>query len=284
MTIAKYAVSAILMLGLANCAETNVKNKPDPLAGDIIDEANLTDLLLTAGDPEDAVAYFEAAVEREPNRADFRRGLAKSYANAKRYPESARVYQELVSLGQAEPRDQLDYAYVAIRVDDWATAQSLAAGLPSGMNTPRRHLIDAIIADHNKNWAGADASYARAESLSPNPAEILNNWGVSQMSRGDLPKATETFKRTVSYDSRLFEAKNNLALSRGLQGNYQIPVVPLTDVERVTIYNNLGLIALRRGDQRIARGLFAQAVATHPQYYQSAADSLAALEATVTTQ
>lgn len=275
------AVLAALGLALAGCAETSVSNKEDPLAKDVIDDANLSELLLAAGNPADAVRYFEQALEREPDRAHFRRGLAKSLARVKRYPESARVYEELTALGQDEPEDRLDYGYVAIRLDRWDDAARLAASLPGGMNLPRRHVLDALVADHSSDWATADAAYARAESLSPNPAEVLNNWGVSQMSRGNLTAAERTFDRAVSYDSRLFEAKNNLALSRGLQGNYQMPVVPLTDTERATILNNLGLIALRRNETRIAKGLFAEAVATHPEHYQAAADRLAALEATI---
>lgn len=266
-------------LALAGCAPTTVADKPDPLAGDIIDEANLSQLLLSVGNPKDAVLYFEAALAREPARADFRAALAKSYARAKRLPEAARVYRELIAMDQARPADRLDYAFVAIRLDEWDEAARMAAALPPTLNTPRRHLVDALIADQARDWMAADAAYARAESLSPNPAEILNNWGVSLMSRGDLAAAEATFRRAISFDSRLFKAKNNLALSRGLQGTYRVPVVPLTDTERATILNNLGMIALRRGDDRIARGLFAEAVATHPQYYQAAADRLAALEA-----
>lgn len=273
--------AAIAAAVLAGCAETSVSQKPDPLGNDIIDDANLSELLLAAGNPNDAVLYFERALKRDPNRADFRRGLAKSLARSKRMPESARVYEELIALDQDEPEDRLDYAYVAMKLGRWDEATAMAGSLPGGMNTPRRHVLDALVADHVKDWARADAAYARAESVSSNPSEVLNNWGVSLMSRGDLPAAEKTFERAISYDSRLFESKNNLALSRGLQGNYQMPIVPLTDTERATILNNLGLIALRRDEPRIARGLFAEAVATHPQHYQAAADRLAALEATI---
>ena len=276
-----WAVAAALFAGLANCAPTNVENKPDPLGGDIIEEANLADLLLTAGDPEDSILYFENAVERNPESAVARRSLAKAYEKGKRYPEAARVYEELIALGQAEPADRLEYGYLLMRLERWEEAEAAAAALPEAMNTPRRHLLDALLADHRQDWAVADAAYQRAETLSPNPAEVLNNWGVSLMSRGDLEAAEATFERAISYDSRMFEAKNNLALSRGLRGDYQVPVMPLTDVERAQILNNLGVIALRRDDTRIARGLFAEAVATHPQHYQAAADRLAALEATI---
>ena len=276
-----WPVMAALAVGLANCAPTNVENKPDPLGADIIEEANLADLLLAAGSAEDAVLYFEKAVERDPDSAAARRGLAKAYAKAKRYPEAARVYEELIALGQAEPADRLEYAYAAMRLERWEDAEAAAAALPAAMNTPRRHLLEALLADHRQDWAAADAAYQRAETLSPNPAEVLNNWGVSLMSRGDLEAAEATFARAITFDSRMFEAKNNLALSRGLRGNYQVPIMPLTDVERAQILNNLGVIALRRDDGPAARGLFAEAVATHPQHYQAAADRLAALEAKI---
>lgn len=272
-----------LAAGLAACSglPSSVSDKIDPLATNVVDEANLNDLFLTAGDPAAGVNYFESALKKEPDRAEFRRGLAISLARAKRYPESARVYQEMVTLNQAQPVDQLEYAFVALRLEKWDDAAALIRALPGGLNTPRRHLADAMLADHGGDWAAADAAYARAEQLSPNPSEVLNNWGVSQMSRGDLPGAVRTLERATSYDSRLFSAKNNLALARGLQGNYQLPLVPMTDTEKAIILNNLGVIATRRGDIEAAKGLFATAVATHPQHYQAAAEKLAALEAKV---
>lgn len=253
----------------------------DRLKKNVVDEAGLTDLLLTAGDPEEGVAYFQRALEQEPNRADYRRGLAISLTRAKRYPEAARVYQEMISVGQAEPVDRLEYALVAARLEKWTEVKAVVDALPPGMNTGRRHMVEAMLADHNQNWKASDAAYARAETLSTNPANVLNNWGVSLMSRGDLPSAARTFEKALSYNSRLFSAKNNLAISRGLQGNYQLPVVPMTETEKAIILNNLGLIAMRRGDRNIAKGLFAAAVDTHPQHYDAAATRLAALEAVV---
>jgi len=277
-TAAKLALMA-LALGLGACE--SVSQRPDPLANSVIDEANLNDLMLQAGDPNDAVTYFEQSLAREPDRTDFRRGLALSLARAKRYPEAARVFQELITLGQDEPSDRLEYAYVAVRLDRWDDATTLSSTFPEGMQTARRYLLDAMVADHGSDWATADVAYARAEKLSSRPGTILNNWGVSQMARGDLPAAAKTFEQAVSYDSRLFSAKNNLAIVRGLQGEYTLPIVPLTDAEKAVLLNNLGIIAMRQGDEKMAKGLFAAAVEVHPQHYAGAADRLAALEANV---
>lgn len=272
------AITATVM-GLTACER--VKDKEDPLAGSIIDEADLNELMLTVSDPSDAVNYFEQALAREPDRADFRRGLALSLSRAKRYNEAARVFQELITLDQDQPTDRLEYAYVAMRLDRWDDVESLARSFPDGLETPRRYSIDAMVADQNNDWDAADAAYAKAEKLSSKPAAVLNNWGVSQMSRGDLAAAAATFQRAVSFDSSLFSAKNNLAIVRGLQGEYNLPLVPLSDEERAVLLNNLGIIAMRRGDEEIAKGLFAAAVDAHPQHYAGAADKLAALEAVV---
>jgi Flp pilus assembly protein TadD len=258
-----------------------VSEHQDPLASSVIDEANLNDLMLTAGSPETAIDYFEQSLAREPDRADFRRGLAISLTRAQKYNEAARVYQELITLNQAEPIDRLEYAYVAIHLDRWDDVNTLAASFPDSLQTPRRYLIDAMVADQRSDWATADADYARAEKLSARPAQVLNNWGVSQMSRGDLAAATKTFERAVSYDSTLFSAKNNLAIVRGLQGEFTLPLVPLTDEEKAILMNNLGIIAMRKGEERVAKGLFAAAVQAHPRHYDAAADRLAALEASI---
>lgn len=268
-----------LALSLSACE--SVSQKKDPIPKSVIDAANLNDLLLNAGDPDDAVQYYQASLAEEPERADFRRGLAVSLTRAKRYPESARVYQEMVTLDQAEPEDLLSYALVVARLGRWQDVNAVVSDLPQGYTSARRHLVSALLADHNQDWAASDAAYARAEASATNPAGVLNNWGVSKMSRGDLTGAATTFERALSFDSRMFNAKNNLAIARGLQGNFELPIVPMTEKERAIILNNLGLIALRKGEKKIARGLFAAAVDAHPQHYASAADRLSALESSV---
>lgn len=276
-----YRCLLAVLLGSALAACESVSQKKDPIPGSVIDAADLNDLLLAAGDPNESIAYFEKSLAAEPNRADFRRGLAISYSRAKRYPESARVYQEMTALGQDEPADRIEYAFVAARLERWEDVRAVLNNLPSGIETSRRYMAVAMLADHEQRWIEADQAYTRAETLSANPAKVINNWGVSMLSRNDLPKASATFERALSFDSRLFSAKNNLAISRGLQGNFELPIVPMTEKERAIILNNLGIIAVRKGDLDIAKGLFAAAVAAHPQHYTAASDRLAALEGTV---
>lgn len=78
--------------------------------------------------------------------------------------------------------------------------------------------------------------------------------------------------------NKRFVIKNNLALARAAQGNYSLPIVPMTQTERAELLHTMGLSAAKRGDIAMAKTLFRDAVSTHPQYFEAANRSLDALE------
>ena len=121
-----------------------------------------------------------------------------------------------------------------------------------------------------------------ASGLTTKPASVLNNWGYSKLSRGDYADAEKLFADAIRQDPKLFTAKNNLVLSRGAQGNYALPVMQMTQVERAELLQTLGLAAVKRGDVEIGKGLLRDALETHPQHFEAAARALDALEGTVT--
>jgi predicted Zn-dependent protease len=63
----------------------------------VIDESNLNDIMLTVGDPNEAVAYFQGALQKDPDRPDLMRGLAKSLVKAGKPTEAALVWQKVVA-------------------------------------------------------------------------------------------------------------------------------------------------------------------------------------------
>ena len=58
----------------------------------VIDESNLNDIMLTVGDPNEAVSYFQRTAAANPDRVDLKRGLAKSLVRAKKPKEAASVW------------------------------------------------------------------------------------------------------------------------------------------------------------------------------------------------
>jgi len=107
---------------------------------------------------------------------------------------------------------------------------------------------------------------------------VLNNWGYSKLTRGDAPAAEKLFIEAITYDPSLFTAKNNLILARSSQRKYDMPVIPMSQTERAELMYTLGLAAIKQGDTQVGKGLLQQAIETHPQYFEAATRSLAALE------
>ncbi|MEP2922187.1 tetratricopeptide repeat protein [Sulfitobacter sp.] len=245
----------------------------------VIDDANLNDVMLTVSDPNEAVSYFQRVVGEQPQNIEFNRGLALSLVRAKRYDEGAVAWQRTTALPDATDADRVEHADALIRAGDWAKAEKTLTAIPPTHETFKRYRLEAIIADSKQQWKKADSFYEIAVGLTTSPAPVLNNWGYSKLTRGDYKDAERLFTSAVSQDSGLFTAKNNLVLARGAQRNYNLPVVPMDQTERAQLLHTMALSAIKQGDVETGKGLLREAIDTHPQHFEAAARSLAALEA-----
>jgi Flp pilus assembly protein TadD len=274
----------VVVLALATAAcdmprSMDVNRADGALTG--IDESNLDSIMLTAAAPEEAVAYFRRGYAENPERIDLRRGLATSLARAGRADEALPHWSAIVESDAALDQDRIDYAGALIRTGAWDAAEAQLALVPPTVETYERYRLEAMIADANQRWDRADSFYETAVGLTTRPANVLNNWGYSRLTRGDFAGAESLFLRSISYDPSLFTAKNNLVLARAAQGNYQLPLVQMTEVERAQLLHTAALAAIRQGETDLGRGLLAEAIETHPQHFEAAVRALNALETEV---
>lgn len=244
----------------------------------VVDEANLTDVMLTVADPNEAVAYFQRSVQEDPERIEFQRGLASSLVRAKRYSEAVPAYAKVNKMRGATNDDQVDYADALLRAGDWARAETVLDTVPPTFESYKRYRLEAMVADSNKEWSKADAFYETAVGLTTRPAGVLNNWGYSKLSRGDHDAAERLFSDAIRNDPTLFTAKNNLVLARGAQRNYTLPVIPMDQSERAQLLHSLALTAIKQGDVTTGKSLLTDAIDTHPQHFEAAVRALRALE------
>ncbi|HEX9858519.1 MAG TPA: tetratricopeptide repeat protein [Paracoccaceae bacterium] len=248
----------------------------------VIDESNLSDIMLTVGDPNEAVAYFSKTLAENPERIDLKRGLAKSLIRANRPTEAVGVWAQIAASPDGTNDDRVAYADALIRTNEWQRAEAELNQIPPTHETFERYRLEAMVADSNKSWKKADSFYEIASGLTTKPAGVLNNWGFSKLTRSDYPGAEKLFVEAITYDPRLFTAKNNLVLARGAQRKYDMPVIQMSQTERAELLYTLALTAIKQGDVVVGKGLLHQAVDTHPQHFEAAARSLAALDANVT--
>lgn len=244
----------------------------------VVDESNLNDIMLTVGDPNEAVVYFQRTLKDNPDRIDVMRGLGQSLVKARRPTEAVTVYSKIVAHPEATADDKVDYADALIRNDEWDRADKVLDSVPPTHETYKRYRLEAMVADSNKEWKKADSFYETAVGLTTKPSGVMNNWGYSKLTRGDFSEAEKLFSQAIQQDPDLFTAKNNLILARGAQRNYSLPVIPMQQTERAQLLYTLGLSAVKQGDVETGKSLLRDAIDTHPQHYEDAVRSLRALE------
>lgn len=266
--------------GLSACEQRIDTDKVDRAFQDVnvVDESNLSDIMLTVADPNEAVSYFARATKEKPERLDLQRGLASSLIRAKRNPEAVTAWETVAKHAESNNDDQVDLADAYIRAGKWSEAEKTLNAVPPTHETFHRYRLEAMIADSNKNWEKADSFYEIAVGMTTRPASVLNNWGYSKLSRGEHREAEQLFGEALQNDDKLFTAKNNIVLARAAQRKYTLPVVEMDQVERAQLLHTMGLSAVKQGDVETGKSLLREAIETHPQHFEAAVRSLRALE------
>ena len=266
-------------IGLSACEQSGDAEVERALADiNVVDESNLNDVMLTVGDPNEAVRYFSNANASDPGRIDLQRGLAKSLIRAKRPTEAIAAWQTVVAHEESTDTDRVDLADAFIRANQWDDAAATLNTIPPTYETFKRYRLEAMVADSRQQWDKADSFYETAVGLTTRPATVYNNWGFSKLSRGDYAGAERMFVDALRFNSNMFTAKNNLVLARGAQRNYTLPVVPMSQIERAQLMHTMALAAIKQNDITIGKSLLNDAINTHPQYFEEAVRALEALD------
>ncbi|KIN63817.1 Lipoprotein [Sulfitobacter noctilucicola] len=265
---------------VAGCAEKDANATVERAFEDVnaLDGNDLSDVMLTVADPNEAVSYFQRVTAEKPDNIDHQRGLAASLVRAKRPTEAVPAWKRVTEMPGTSSNDHVEYADALIRSGDWATAETVLDKVPPTHETFKRYRLEALVADSNKEWKKADSFYQTAVGLTTTPGSVMNNWGYSKLTRGDYPEAERLFSDAIRQDGELFTAKNNLILARAAQRDYTLPVIPMDQTERAQLLHTMALSAIKQGDVQTGKALLREAIDTHPQHFEAAVRSLRALE------
>ena len=269
-----------LLLGLA-CpllAACLVQSEQPDQAVQAIGAANLESIMLTSADPEDAISYFSRQTTENPNDIGARRGLAQSLTRTGRAAEAVVIRRQALAHPEVSEDDRVGFAEALIRAGEWNEARSVLDQVPPTYETYERYRLEAMLADYAQDWGRADAFYKTAAGMTTRPASVLNNWGYSKLTCGDHAEAERLFTEAIAYDPSVFTAKNNLVLARAAQGEFTLPLVNMTQVERAQLLYTMALAAIRQDRIDLGRGLLAEAIDTHPQYFEAAVATQRALD------
>lgn len=201
--------------------------------------------LLGLGQPKQALAEFQAVQSDETYRARAYQGMGLS----------------LMALGDlTTAKDQLDRA-VAADPNLWRSWMALG----------RVH-------DGNKDWAEAQSAYEQALAAQPDSPIVINNMGMSLMLQHRYEEAAQTFQRVLTLDPTMEMTRANLRIAMAWQGKYDEALIGTQAGGRADALNNVGYVAMLRGDQQAAQKYFSQALEISPTYHERAARNLETLK------
>jgi Flp pilus assembly protein TadD len=201
----------------------------------------LAELHLASGDPKRAEPIFEALVEKADVGARALQGLG-------------------IALTLQGKRDR--------GVESLRQAVAQDSGLWRAWNAL------GYYHDSDHDWDAAAASYGKALEGNPDSALIYNNRGFSMLMQKRLEEAVADFNRVLQIDPDFEVARENLRLALAWQGKYVHAMAGAPERDMARILNNIGFIAVMRGDYDNAEAYLLRAMEVDPRYNETAARNL----------
>lgn len=122
------------------------------------------------------------------------------------------------------------------------------------------------IHDFRGQWAKSAAAYERAIEASPGNAIVYNNRGYSRILQKQYAEAADDLHSALRIQPDMKSAQINLQLALALGGQYERALLGIRKEDRGEALNNIGYMALVRGDHETAQSYFVQSLETDASY------------------
>jgi Tfp pilus assembly protein PilF len=223
---------------------------------------------------------FGAVLAHDPNRAAAHLGLGEVHLARGRAQMALQSFGAAASdpLLRSQVQQGRAMALVMMRQDD-AALPLIEEALASKPSLWRAWNARGLIFANRGDFTQAEASYKRALAINPAAATVENNLGFALMLQGRADTALAHFGKALALEPGLKAARNNQRLALAWGGRYTEALAGVDATELPDVLNDVGVIAMRRGDFRGAEAHFARAIETSPSYHAKAAKNLADLRA-----
>jgi Tfp pilus assembly protein PilF len=274
-------VAAFVLLALTACSTTR-----PPVDTAARPAAESQDAILTAAEADIEARRFQLAYQR------LARLNAETAATSR-----ARYAVAEVLLGLDQPKEALT-RFEEVQSDDAFRARAwqgmglalLAMGNTNAAVAQLKSALDTDPSlwrswaalgrayDKEKRWSESAAAYEKCLAVSPQPAVVANNIGMSLLLQKRYAEAAHQFEKAMAQDPALATARSNLRIALAWQGRYDEALAGLEVGGRADALNNVGYVAMLRGDYKEAQQYFSQALESSPTYHNGAAMNLEALK------
>lgn len=197
---------------------------------------------LALGEPRQALSWFDRRLSDDKNDADAIEGRALALIGLGRQEEATKLLRQLPNDTPAR----------------WRSCNALG-----------------LLADLDGDWEQARRWYMVALKAKPDEIAVLNNLGYSRLMARDYVEAEERLSHALTLAPDAPRLHGNLVLAIAWQGDFERALRQAKQWQpEPSALNNVGYIALLRGDVDVAIRYFELALERSPAWYPRAAANL----------
>jgi Flp pilus assembly protein TadD len=281
----KHAVVMLLMLILTGCASSPPSFESVVAAKETITPADAANMLTAAdatredGRFTEALRIYQQILADGPAMANAELGAAECMLALGKPEDARQVFAKLKSMPELHAVAVQDEGLALLALDKReAAAKSLNEASTLDPKLWRTWNALGDLADLERQPAEAQKLYAKALEINPNSASIINNIGYSKLMAGDPPGAIESFHKALGLDPHSETIQNNLRLAVAANGDYSEAIRATPHEQLPVVLNNVGYVAMQRGDYSTAEGYFAQAMTASSSYASVTAKNIEQLK------
>ena len=275
--IMPFLLAAVAVLALGAC-QTTAREAPAVATGPsdalrTVDPSffRLSERAIQEGRYEDARAILERVFVVDPENPKAGLLLAELQLAIGSRALAARAFEPLINYPELAPRAHQGKGIVLLLDGDSRSALTeLRAAVSQDPTLWRAWNALGYYYDSQGDWDLSEESYANALAINSASAMVHNNRGYSRLMRRDLDGALEEFARAINLDPTFGIARHNLRLALAWKGHYARATLGASDEEMGRIFNNVGFVALMRGDYVAAEKFFVRAMENDASFNDTA--------------
>ncbi|TNE57874.1 MAG: tetratricopeptide repeat protein [Alphaproteobacteria bacterium] len=234
---------------------------------------------LASGDAEAAQTSFSKVLAAEPDNKDALLGLAESNLSLGHTTDALTLYRDLEADETFQARALQGQGLAYLRDGQNALALTkLSEAVDADQSLWRSWNAMGQIYDSQKAWDEANNAYAFGLSQNPGSIALRNNVGMSLLLQDRPEDALTHFEAALNIDPRNKTAASNRQIALAKLGRYAEALEGVNQQERYIALNNIGYIAMLKGDLKRARHYFNLAAEESPAYYKIAEENLKRVE------
>lgn len=171
-----------------------------------------------------------------------------------------------------------------IQLQRWSEAEAvLLAALEADKGLWRSWNAVGQLRDHQGRWSDAESAYVKAISLQPSRSLLYNNLGVSYLCQARYDEAVEQFDLSLALKHQVVTVEGNRLVALAMKGSFDTARKSISVSNSHYALNNLGYVALMKGDRSRAVRFLGMAMEESPRFYQKASENLKMLNANSTS-